>query len=69
MYISEKAAEFVCRDRHYGEDIINVAIRCFLDSFGCMLLGCTERTPLSSINYVRKLSGKSQETQIGRAHV
>lgn len=62
MYISEKAAEFVCRDRHYGEDIINVAIRCFLDSFGCMLLGCTERTPLSSINYVRKLSGKSQST-------
>ncbi|RJW34009.1 hypothetical protein DXC92_26775 [Clostridiales bacterium TF09-2AC] len=62
MRISEKVAGFICRDRHYGEDINNVAIRCFLDSFGCMLLGCTQRTPLSAINYVRKLSGKSQST-------
>lgn len=54
MTVAERAAQFICHGSSNDDDIKDMAVRCFSDTFGCMLLGCGEGVPRAAMNVVRR---------------
>lgn len=65
MTILESVSRYIYYKNDADEKTKRMGLQCFIDTFGCMLLGCKETSSLKVMNCVKRLSKGNQASVYG----